>query len=105
MSDIYELVTLIPKGQITLPWFIRQVLSVDTGSTLVFELRNGEVVVTNVSVEYEDQLIGAFLDLLSADIQVGYHVSDLPKELDEAMQHNTGHVIDLNENIVGDVMI
>ncbi|MBS9425231.1 type II toxin-antitoxin system PrlF family antitoxin [Photorhabdus caribbeanensis] len=100
MSGIYELV----KGQIMLPWSIRQVLGVDTGSKLAFELRNGEVVVTNVRVEQEDPLIGAFLDLLSADIQTGY-VSDLPKELDEAMQHNTGHVIDLNENIVGDVMI
>ncbi|WP_391529786.1 type II toxin-antitoxin system PrlF family antitoxin [Photorhabdus akhurstii] len=104
MSDTYELVTLTSKGQITLPWSIRQVLGVDTGSQLAFELRNGEVVVTHVRVEHEDPLIGAFLDLLSEDIQAG-HMSDLPKELDEAMQHNTGHVIDLNENIVGDVVI
>ncbi|WP_445496622.1 type II toxin-antitoxin system PrlF family antitoxin [Photorhabdus sp. SF281] len=105
MSTIYELATLTSKGQITLPKSIRQALGVNTGSKLAFELRDGEVVVTHVGVEHEDPVIVAFLDLLSADIQDGYHVSSLPKELDEAMQYNVGQIIDLNENIDGNVVI
>ncbi|MCC8375982.1 MULTISPECIES: type II toxin-antitoxin system PrlF family antitoxin [Photorhabdus] len=105
MTSIYELATLTSKGQITIPRSIRQALGVDTGSKLAFELRDGEVVVTRVGIEHEDPVIGAFLELLSADIQAGHHVSGLPKELEEAMQYNAGHAIDLNENIDGDVVI
>ncbi|MCW7760865.1 type II toxin-antitoxin system PrlF family antitoxin [Photorhabdus luminescens] len=105
MTSIYELATLNSKGQITIPRSIRQALGIDTGSKLAFELRNGEVVMTRVEVEHEDPVIGAFLDLLSADIQVGHHVSGLPQELDKAMQDNASHVIELNKNIDGDVVI
>ncbi|RAW98003.1 MULTISPECIES: type II toxin-antitoxin system PrlF family antitoxin [unclassified Photorhabdus] len=105
MTSIYELATLTSKGQITIPKSIRQALGIGTGSKLAFELCNGEIVVTCVGIEHEDPVIGAFLDLLSEDIQVGHHVSGLPKELEEAMQYNVGHAIDLSENIDGDVVI
>ncbi|NHB90716.1 type II toxin-antitoxin system PrlF family antitoxin [Photorhabdus cinerea] len=105
MISIYELATLTSKGQITLPKPIRQALGIDTGSKLAFELRGGEVVMTRAGAEHEDPVIGAFLDLLSADIRAGRHVNGLPKELYEAMQYNADHTIDLNEDIDGDVVI
>lgn len=105
MNTIHELATLTSKGQITLPKSIRQALGVDTGDKLVFDLRDGEVVVTRAGAEHEDPAIGAFLNLLAADIQAGRHVVDLPEDLARAMLKNAGHSADLDADIDGEVAL
>lgn len=104
MPGIRALATLTSKGQITLPKSIRQALDVATGSELVFELRDGEVVVTRAEAEHEDPAIGAFLNLLEADIRKGKKIGTLPNELAQAMLANVGHA-DLNEDIEGEVTL
>lgn len=105
MTTIHELATLTSKGQVTLPKSIRQVLNVDTGSKLAFELRSGEVVVSRAEVQHTDPAIGAFLDMLTADIQKGRGVRPLPDDLAKAMARHARKPVDLDESIDGDVAL
>jgi antitoxin PrlF len=105
MANIHELATLTSKGQITLPKAIRQALGVTTGGKLAFELRGDEVVVTRAEAEHEDPAIGAFLNLLEADIREGRNVRALPKELARAMVANVRHPRDVDEEIEGEVVL
>lgn len=93
------------KGQVTLPKAIRQVLGLDTGGKVAFDLRGGEVVVTRADAEHEDPAIGVFLELLAADIRTGRHIQSLPDDLAQAMLENAGYALDLNEDIDGEVAI
>ena len=102
---IHELATLTSKGQITLPKSVRQVLGVDTGSQLAFEVRDGEVVVTRAGTDHQDPAIGAFLGLLEADIRAGRQVQSLPEDLARALLANSGHAVNLDEEIEGDVAL
>ena len=102
---IHELATLTSKGQITLPKSVRQVLGVDTGSQLAFEVRDGEVVVTRAGTDHQDPAIGAFLGLLEADIRAGRQVQSLPEDLAQALLANLGHAVNLDEEIEGDVAL
>jgi antitoxin PrlF len=102
---IHEFATLTSKGQITLPKSVRQVLGVDTGSKLAFEVRDGEIVVTRAEPEHQDPAIGAFLGLLEADIRAGRHVQSLPEDLARALLANAGHGVNLDEEIDGDVAL
>jgi antitoxin PrlF len=105
MPEIHEIATLTSKGQITLPKSIRQILGVDTGSSVAFDLRDdGEIVVSHVVSEHEDPAIGAFLDLLATDIQKG-NVQTLPKELAKVLSQYAGQEVNLDEPIDGDVVI
>lgn len=105
MSKIREIGTLTSKGQITLPKSIRQVLGACPGDKLVFEQRGSEVVVSRADAEHEDPAIGAFLDLLQADIEAGRHLGLLPKDLAQAMLASAGHVGARGEDIEGEVAI
>lgn len=102
---IHELATLTSKGQITLPKSVRQVLGVDAGSQLAFEVRDGEVVVTRAGNEHQDPAISAFLGLLEADIRAGRQVQSLPEDLAQALLANLGHAVNLDEEIEGDVAL
>jgi antitoxin PrlF len=104
MTGIYEFATLTSKGQITLPKSIRQALGVTTGGKVAFALREGEVVVTRAEAEHEDPAIGAFLDLLEADIREGRNVGTLPPKLARAMLAKIGHGA-TDEDIEGDVAL
>jgi antitoxin PrlF len=105
MPEIHEVATLTSKGQITLPKSIRQMLGVDVGSSVAFDVRDdGEIVVSHVASEHEDPAIGAFLDLLAADIQKG-NVQALPKELTQVLLQYAGHDVNLDEPINGEVVI
>ena len=53
--------------------------------------------------EHHDSAIGAFLDLLQADIRNGETIGVLPAELVEAMSGNAGEGVDLDEDIDGEV--
>jgi antitoxin PrlF len=104
MASIQEVATLTSKGQITLPKSVRQVLGVDTGSKLTFEVRDGEVVVRRAGgAEHEDPAIAAFLGLIEADIRAGRRVQSVPKDLARAMVTNARRPVDLTEEIEGDV--
>lgn len=105
MPEIHEVATLTSKGQITLPKPIRQVLGVDTGAKVAFDLRGGEVIVSRADAEHEDPAIGAFLGLLEADIRSGRHVQALPEDLARAMLANAGRMVNLDEDIEGDVAL
>lgn len=105
MPDIHETATLTSKGQITLPKSIRQVLGVDTGGKVAFDLRGGEVIVTRADTGHEDPAIGAFLKLLEADIRAGRHVQPLPEDLARALLANADRPVNPDEEIEGEVTL
>lgn len=98
MPAIHEVATLTSKGQITLPKSIRQVLGVDTGGKVAFDLRGGEVVVTRADAEHEDPAIGAFLTLLARDIEAGRNIRGLPEDLARTMLEHAGHKVSLGDD-------
>jgi len=105
MANIQETATLTSKGQITLPKSVRQVLGVATGCKLAFEVRDDEVIVRRVRTEHQDEVIGAFLNLIEADIRSGRHVRSLPDALAKALVANLRRADDLDEEIEGDVAL
>lgn len=105
MPAIHEVATLTSKGQVTLPKSVRQVLGLDTGGKIAFDVRDGEVVVTRAEADHEDPAIGAFLGLLEADIRAGRNVQALPQDLAQAMLTNAGHAVNLSEDIDGEVAL
>ncbi len=44
MPAIHEIATLTSKGQLTLPKSVRQLLGIDTGGKIAFDVRGGEIV-------------------------------------------------------------
>ena len=106
MPAIHEVATITSKGQITLPKPIRQALGVDFGSKVAFDLEGDRVVVTRVEDEpHEDPAIANFLALLEKDIQSGRHITSLPDDLARSMLAALGKPVDLNEDIMGDVVL
>lgn len=55
--------------------------------------------------EHRDPAIGAFLDVLHADIRGGNNIGVLPAELAEAMIGNADEGVDLDEDIDGEVAL
>jgi len=105
MPNIHAEATLTSKGQITLPKSIRQALGITSRDKIAFDLRDGEVIVTRAEPEHDDPAIGAFLELLEADIRNGENVGVLPTELAEAMLGNVNKAADANEDIEGEVAL
>lgn len=105
MAAIQETASLTSKGQITLPKSIRQVLGVEAGDKLTFELRDNEVIVRRTRNEHQDEVIRAFLDLIEADIRLGQHVGSLPDTLAKALVANLRRANDWDEEIEGDVTL
>ena len=104
MSIIHEIATVTAKGQITLPKPIRQALGVDVGAKVAFALHdNGRVVVSRADAEHEDPAIGAFLDLLTGDIQAGRNVQGIPDDLVRDMLEHAEGEMRLDMDINGDV--
>ena len=105
MPEIHEIATLTSKGQITLPKSIRQVLGVDTGGKVAFDVRGSEVVVTRADAEHEDPAIAAFLILLTSDIEAGRNIRGLPEDLARTMLEHAGHKVVLGDDFDEDVEI
>lgn len=106
MSTIRELATITSKGQITLPKSIRQVLGVDAGSKVMFNLlEDGQIVVSRAETDHEDPAISAFLALLARDIEAGRNVRGLPEDLVRTMLEHAGHRMDLDDDFDEDVEI
>lgn len=104
MPAIHEIATLTSKGQVTVPKSVRQLLGLDTGGKIAFDVRAGEVVVSRVESIHEDPAIGAFLGLLEADIRSGRNLP-LPEDLAQTMLANAGHAVNLDEDIDSEVAI
>lgn len=105
MPAIHEIATLTSKGQVTVPKSVRQLLGLDTGGKIAFDVRAEEVVVSRVEAIHEDPAIGAFLGLLEADIRSGRNLTTLPENLAQTMLANAGHDVNLDEDIDGEVAI
>ena len=106
MSIIHEVATMTAKGQITLSKAIRQALGVDVGARVAFELHeDGQVVVSRADAEHEDPAIGAFLDLLAADIRAARHVRAMPDDLARDMLEQARREAGPDEEIDGDVAL
>ena len=105
MPAIHEIATLSSKGQVILPKSARQLLSIDAGGKIAFDVRGGEIVVSRVETTHEDPAIGAFLGLLEADIRGGRNLTTLPKGLAQTMLANANHCVNLDEDIDGEVAI
>ncbi|MBA6115255.1 type II toxin-antitoxin system PrlF family antitoxin [Pseudomonas sp. NC26] len=105
MPAIHEIATLTSKGQVTLPKAVRQLLGLSTGAKVAFDVRGSEVVVSRVEADHEDPAIGAFLDLLEADIRSGRNITALPDDLVQTMLANASHHVNLDEEIDGEVAL
>lgn len=105
MPAIHEIATLTSKGQVTLPKSVRQLLGIDTGGKIAFDVRGGEIVVSRVETTHEDPAIGAFLGLLEADIRGGRNLATLPEDLAQTMLANAKHCVNLDEDVDGEVAI
>ena len=106
MPTIHQHATITSKGQITLPKSIRQLLGVDAGGTVAFDLlEDGRVIVSRVEGEHEDPAIGAFLSLLANDIKAGVRIRGLPDDLARSMLEHVGHEVDVDEDIDGAVAL
>jgi len=126
---IHEVSTLSARGQVTIPKPIRQVLGLDAGARLSFEVLEGQRVVLAPAAsvnaraataeesaqqgasdadEPYDPALGPFLGLLDKDIDAG-RVRDLPKDLEESMLRFLHHPdlppVDLDEEIIGEVAL
>lgn len=105
MPAIHEIATLTSKGQVTLPKSVRQLLGIDTGGKIAFDVRGGEIVVSRVETTHEDPAIDAFLGLLEADIRNGRNLTTLSEDLAQTMLANAKHPVNLDEDIDGEVAI
>lgn len=105
MPAIHEIATLTSKGQVTLPKSVRQLLGIDTGGKIAFDVRGGEIVVSRVETTHQDPAIGAFLGLLEADMRGGRNLTTLPEDLAQTMLANANHPVNPDEEIDGEVAI
>lgn len=76
-----------------MPKSVRQLLGLDTGGKIAFDVHAGEVVVSRVEAIHEAPAIGAFLGLLEADIRSGRNLITLPENLAQTMLANAGHAV------------
>lgn len=105
MPAIHEIVTLTSKGQVTLPKSVRQLLGLNTGGKVAFDVRGDEVVVSRVETAHEDPAISSFLGLLEADIRSGLNITALPEDLAQTLLANAGHTVNPDEEIDGEVAL
>lgn len=104
MPTIHEQATVTATGRLTLPRAVRQVLGVEVGDAVAFDVHDdGRVVISRVRDEHEDPAIRAFLDVLARDIRQGKHIRQLPEVLIQAMQAYGGSGVDPDEEIKGNV--
>lgn len=105
MPAIHEIATLTSKGQVTLPKSVRQLLGLNAGTKIAFDVRGSEVVISRVEADHEDPAIGAFLNLLEADFRSGRNLTALPEDLAQTLLANASHRVDLDEEIDGEVVL
>lgn len=105
MGTIHEVASITSKGQITLPKSVRQLLGVESGDKVAFDVLGTQVVVSRVEDQlHTDPAVTGFLALLEADIRGGKHVGTLPEGLAKAMAASAEPAA-TDEEIDGDVAI
>lgn len=57
------------KGQTTVPEAVRRALGVEAGDRILFQVRDGQVMLTRAEKPDNDPALAAFLQLLERDIQ------------------------------------
>lgn len=106
MSAIEELVTVTPKGRVTLPKTVCQALGVGAGGKVAFRIEGSQIVVTRaVAADHADPAIGSFLALIERDIARGERVSVLPAALAKSLTRALGRNVDPADEIEGDVSL
>ena len=105
MPANHEIATVTSKGQVTLPKSVRQLLGLDTGGKIAFDVRRDEIVLSRVETIHEDPAIGVFLGLLEAEIRGGRNLSTVPEDLAQSILANANHSVQLDEDIDGEVAI
>jgi antitoxin PrlF len=111
--ELSEIATVTSKGQVTLPKSIRQVLGIETGHKIQFDVNNNHVVLTRAidrfDEHHEDPAIQGFLSVLEQDIKLGQNIASLPQNLEQVMREilQDTTIVPLNtileDDILGDV--
>jgi antitoxin PrlF len=107
MGAIREFASVTSKGQITLPKSVRQLLGVESGDKVVFDVLGAQVVVRRADDQpHIDPAILGFLALLEKDIHGGRRIGALPEGLARSMAAAaTCTPSDADEEIEGDVAL
>ena len=86
MGTIHEVASVTSKGQITLPKSVRQLLGVESGDKVAFDVLGSQVVVSRADAQqHTDPAITGFLELLEQDIRDGKRIGALPEGLAGSM--------------------
>ncbi len=73
---------------------------------MAFDFRGSQVIVTRVENDvHEYPAIGSLLVLLEQDIASGRRISTLPNDLARSMLVAIKHLVDLSQEIDGDVVL
>ena len=91
--------TLTSRGQTTIPRPIRRALRLSPADKVRFSLRGDDtVVITRVSTEQRDPMVGAFLDFIEADVrQHPQRFRAIPVDvLDRVRELSAGIEVDLD---------
>jgi antitoxin PrlF len=105
-ATIEKTCTVTRKGQTTLPLAVRQVLGVPQGGRISVRVEGRKVMIEAVEEEHRDPAIGAFLNLIEADIAAGRHVGTLPDDLVEALTAVLDDIdVDLDDSIAGEICL
>ena len=97
--------TLTSRGQTTIPRPIRRALKLSPSDKVRFSLRGDDtVVITRVSIEQRDPLVGAFLDFIEADArQHPQRFRAIPVDvIDRARELSAGVEVDLDAPLDAD---
>jgi antitoxin PrlF len=107
MGTIREVASVTSKGQITLPKSVRQLLGVESGDKIVFDVLGAQVVVRRADDQpHTDPAITGFLALLEQDIHCSKHIVALPEGLASTMAAAAKFTsIDVDDEIEGDVAL
>jgi antitoxin PrlF len=107
MGTLREVASVTSKGQITLPKSVRQLLGVESGDKVVFDVQGEHIVVRRADDQpHADPAILGFLALLEKDIHGGQNIADLPEGLARSMAAAaTFPPSEADDGIAGDVAL
>lgn len=112
MGILHEVASVTSKGQVTLPKSIRQLLGVETGDRIAFDVLESKVVVVRRAEDqlHNDPAIVGFLTLLEQGIRSGKSIVALPEGLTRSMlaaaeSVSSEPIESLEDEIEGDVAL
>ena len=89
--------TLTSKGQITIPKNVRQILGLNTGSKVLFDIKDNNIVTLMIaeSNQNNDPALQSFLDILEDDIAKGKNLSSFHQEIVQTSSSNLTNLTNL----------